>query len=401
MLHDPRKIWAVILAAGSGTRLQETVNGLRKQYIPYKGTPLFFNSVRTFSRVASLGGFIFVFPPDEVEAMRGEVKMLFAEEGTGLPFKVVAGGERRQDSVRNGLKALPSECGTVLVHDGARPFASAKLFQNLLDELEKGRENGVEGVIPVLPLKDTVKKVNAQNIIQDTLVRSELRLVQTPQAFVRSTLDKAHALAEEEGFAVTDDASMVEHIAKVGTVAGEEENVKITTPADLQLVTTERPMLPVVGFGYDVHKFGEGRPMVLGGVPIQGGPQIVAHSDGDVLLHALMDAMLGCMAQGDIGQHFPDSDDKYDNISSALLLKEVLLEAEKAEVTFVHVDMTVISQIPKLAPWRQQIERNVARMMGLGEHQVNFKATTEEKLGFTGRKQGIKAQAAVTAMRKG
>ncbi len=192
-MPTPHRPFAVILAAGSGTRMAEATGGVRKQYLEYAGVPLFWHSARTFSRVAPMRGLAFVFPPDEVDAMRAEVDRLFAAEDLGLPYVVAAGGPRRQDSVRNGLAALPADCDAVLVHDSARPFASASLISSLLD----GLTAGADGVIPALAVTDTVKRVDGHTVTE-TLVRSELRAVQTPQAFPRDILAQAHERAVAE-----------------------------------------------------------------------------------------------------------------------------------------------------------------------------------------------------------
>ena len=392
-----KDIWGIILAAGSGTRLADASGGVRKQYLEYRGAPLFWRSARTFSRVAGLRGLVFVFPPDDADEMEKRVRQYFKSEDLGLRWRVCAGGERRQDSVRNGLGALPKECDGVLVHDAARPFASARLVAGLIEALH----NGARGVIPAIEVTDTVKRV-ADGVVAGTLNRAELRAVQTPQAFETPLLREAHERALAEGWEVTDDASMVERLAEVAVIPGERGNVKITTPEDLARLEERKVTVPCVGWGYDVHRFGgeNDRPMRLGGVPIPGGPAIVAHSDGDVLLHALTDAVLGTYGGGDIGTHFPDTDPKFSGADSAVLLTETLAMARAAGARVVHADLTVIAQVPKLAPYAAQIAKNVCRLLGLEPHQVNFKATTEEKLGFTGEKKGIKAVATVTALRE-
>jgi 2-C-methyl-D-erythritol 4-phosphate cytidylyltransferase/2-C-methyl-D-erythritol 2,4-cyclodiphosphate synthase len=390
-------IWAIILAAGSGTRLAEATGGERKQYLEYKGAPLFWHCARTFSRVADVRGLVFVFPPDDAPAMEKKLRQFFKTEDLGVQWAVASGGERRQDSVRNGLAALPKTCGRVLVHDSARPFASARLARELIDALN----NGARGAIPAVPVTDTIKRVSG-NTVAETLNRAELAAVQTPQGFETAILREAHDRALAEGWEVTDDASMVERLAEVAVVPGEAANVKITVPEDLKRLEAARTEVPCMGWGYDVHRFGgaSDRPMVLGGVPIPGGPTTVAHSDGDVLLHALADAVLGTFGGGDIGTHFPDTDPNFDNADSGMLVREVLAMAERANTRIVHADLTVIAQVPRLAPHAAQIAKNAARLLGLEPHQVNFKATTEEKLGFTGEKRGIKAVAAVTGLRE-
>jgi 2-C-methyl-D-erythritol 4-phosphate cytidylyltransferase/2-C-methyl-D-erythritol 2,4-cyclodiphosphate synthase len=386
-------LWTIILAAGQGSRLARETGGARKQFLPHEGRPLYWRSVTTMAAVPSLAGMVVVFPPQEFDARARELQDLKERFVPGVPVLAAAGGERRQDSVRLGLAALPPDCGRVLVHDSARPFFSPALVQALL----AGLTDGTGGVIPALPVTDTVKQVEGDMVLS-TLRRQTLRAVQTPQLFPADMLRQVHDRALAENWDVTDDASMIELAGgTVRVVPGEPANIKITNPEDLSVLSSPAPApVPCTGFGYDVHAYGGNRPMVLGGMPIAGAPMIKAHSDGDVLLHALCDAILGCLGLGDIGEHFPDSDDRFDNISSAILLSEVMDKARKAGLSITHVDLTLIAQTPRLGPHKAAIRANVARLMELADGQVNVKATTEERLGFTGRKEGIKAVAVVT-----
>jgi 2-C-methyl-D-erythritol 4-phosphate cytidylyltransferase/2-C-methyl-D-erythritol 2,4-cyclodiphosphate synthase len=349
------------------------------------------------SAIPELAGVVLVFPPQELEQRSAELENLKNIADPGVRILITAGGDRRQDSVRLGLAALPRDCSRVLVHDSARPFFSPALVQTLLC----GLTDEIRGVIPAIPVTDTIKQVES-DLVLATLPRESLRAVQTPQLFPASLLRQVHEQALEEDWAVTDDASMIERAGyRVRIVPGETANLKITTPEDLRVLATPAPLpVPCTGFGYDVHAYGGNRPMVLGGMPIAGAPFVKAHSDGDVLLHALCDAILGCLGLGDIGEHFPDSDDRFENISSGILLSEVMDKARSLGLCITHVDLTVIAQIPRLAPHKEAIRSNVARMLELCDQQVNVKATTEEHLGFTGRKEGIKAVAVVTATRK-
>lgn len=389
-------LWTIILAAGQGSRLARETGGARKQFLPHEGRPLYWRSVTTMAAVPGLAGVVVVFPAPELDGRARELEFLKETGPVGVPVLAVAGGERRQDSVRLGLAALPKDCGRVLVHDSARPFFSPTLVQALL----AGLTDGIDGVIPGLPVTDTVKHVEAGTVVS-TLRRDSLRAVQTPQLFPAALLRRVHEQALAESWEVTDDASMVELAGgTVRVVPGETANLKITNPEDLRVLASPAPApVPCTGFGYDVHAYGGTRPMVLGGMPIAGAPLVKAHSDGDVLLHALCDAILGCLGLGDIGEHFPDNDEKFDNISSAVLLSEVMDKARRMGLTVTHVDLTVIAQTPRLSPHKEGIRANVARLMELADHQVNVKATTEEHLGFTGRKEGIKAVAVVTAAR--
>ncbi|SFL88086.1 2-C-methyl-D-erythritol 4-phosphate cytidylyltransferase /2-C-methyl-D-erythritol 2,4-cyclodiphosphate synthase [Desulfomicrobium norvegicum] len=390
-------LWTIILAAGQGSRLAASTGGTRKQFLHHEGHPLYWRSVLTMSAVPELAGVVLVFPPRELEQRSAELESLKNISDPGVRILTTGGGDRRQDSVRLGLAALPRDCTRVLVHDSARPFFSPALVQALL----AGLTDDVCGVIPAIPVTDTIKQVE-NDLVLATLPRETMRAVQTPQLFPAALLRRVHEQALNNDWTVTDDASMIERAGYgVRIVPGETANLKITTPEDLRVLATPAPLpVPCTGFGYDVHAYGGNRPMVLGGMPIAGAPFVKAHSDGDVLLHALCDAILGCLGLGDIGEHFPDSDDRFENISSGILLSEVMDKARALGLCITHVDLTVIAQIPRLAPHKEAIRGNVARLLELCDQQVNVKATTEEHLGFTGRKEGIKAVAVVTATRK-
>ena len=390
--------WGIILAAGQGRRMAEATGGEAKQFLRWKGAPLWWHSAKNMAASPSVHGLVFVFPADKLEEAKTELQKLDKSNNLGVRIAVAEGGVRRQDSVRHGLNALPEECTRVLVHDSARPFLSTALVTRLASVLEE--RPGLCGVIPGQPVTDTIKQVDEEGIVIDTPERASLRAVQTPQAFPVEELRTAHARAEEEGWNVTDDASLMEHCElPVLVIEGEADNIKITNPQDLAMLKENKTLLPCCGYGYDVHAYGGNRPLMLGGVEIGGDYLVSAHSDGDVLLHALMDAILGCLAAGDIGHLFPDNDPKFDGISSVVLLDHVMSLAADAGLLLCHVDLTVIAQKPKLAPHADAIRRNVARLLDLPLEHVAFKATTEEKLGFTGELKGLKAVALVTALR--
>lgn len=392
-----KQIWAVILAAGQGSRMKMAAPG-GKQFLTWKNAPLFWHSVKTLAAIPALDGLVLVFPDDGFESSCGLADACLEREPLGLPCLMVPGGLRRQDSVRNALAALPAECEFVLVHDSARPFVSAALCQRVLAALGEG----IDGVVPGLELSDTVKEVDEAGLVLRTPERSSLRAVQTPQGFRLQTLLAAHQQSREQGWEVTDDAALLERCGiPVRIVAGDLANRKITNPEDLDLLrepaNSAPPLSPCVGFGYDVHSYGGNRPLVLGGVRVPAGElRIKAHSDGDVLLHALIDALLGCVGGGDIGGLFPDSDPAFDNANSALLLAEALELARREGLVLTHADLTLVAQAPKISPYRREIARNIAHLLQLPEKRVNLKATTEEGLGFTGAGLGIKAMAAVT-----
>lgn len=406
--------WVILLAAGQGRRLAEHGPPVPKQFFNLHDLPLFWHSALTFSHVAPLRGIIFVFPPGDAATggtQAWEERLRRLEEHSaacgkgrlGLPRRIAFGGARRQDSVANGLEVLPADCDHVLIHDSARPFVSAALIGRVLHALEQGHE----AVIPGTAVTDTIKSVDASGRVAGTLERKSLCAVQTPQGFSLPLLRRAHRLAVEQGWEATDDASLVERCAcPVQIVQGENGNHKITTPTDLELL--DRPLrqseetarlVPCTGLGYDVHRYGGERPLILGGVPIRCDLGIVAHSDGDTLLHALMDALLGCIGGGDIGRLFPDDDPSFHNISSGILLAEVLERTRSAGLVITHVDSTIIAQIPRIAPHAEAIAANVAKQLGLPRQAVNVKATTEEHLGFTGEKKGLKVLAQVSALR--
>ena len=383
-MHD---LWAIVLAAGASTRLARTGVSTPKQFLPWKGLPLCCHSLRAFAAIPQIKGLVLALPP----AFAPELP---PDPAPGLPLIRVCGGSTRQESVRNALATLPPSCGRVLVHDAARPFVTGACIARVIAALESGSV----AVVPAVPVTDTIRMTGPDHV-STTLDRQTLLAVQTPQGFDLAVLRRAHAAAPPEGSA-TDDASLVERLGlSVTCVQGEPSNMKITTADHLALLDpVGNVFAPRTGFGYDVHRFGPGRPLVLGGVPIPGGLTVVAHSDGDVLLHALCDALLGAAGLGDIGRHFPDTDPRFENISSGVLLSETAAMLAAREARISHLDLTVITQTPRIAPHAAAIQGNIAAILGLDSSRVNVKATTEEGLGFTGRKEGIKAVAVATLL---
>jgi 2-C-methyl-D-erythritol 4-phosphate cytidylyltransferase/2-C-methyl-D-erythritol 2,4-cyclodiphosphate synthase len=388
--------WTILVAAGRSSRLGSEKG--KKQFLVWRGLPLFWHSARIFAAVPAIQGIVFVLPPEEKDSYTEWVERAAREEDLGLDRAFAEGGERRQDSVLAGLRALPHECTHVLIHDAARPFLSPELVHCILDRLA----HGAPGVVPGVPVTDTVKRIQG-NVVSGTPPREELYAVQTPQGFRRETLLSAHERALSLGLAGTDDASLLEHLEEeVFLVQGETRNTKITTPEDLAAME-EHPRHPGIctGWGYDVHRYAQGRGMRIGGVAIPEGPSVEAHSDGDVALHAIVDAILGCLGRGDIGDHFPDSDPAYEGINSAALLSETLALARRDGLDLCHLDLTIICQTPKMRPWKTAIRKNLCNLTGLPPGRVNVKATTEEGLGFTGQGKGIKAVAQITGLMTG
>ncbi|MDR2050582.1 MAG: 2-C-methyl-D-erythritol 4-phosphate cytidylyltransferase [Deltaproteobacteria bacterium] len=395
-----RQTWAILLAAGRAERLKSALGGRSKQFVLYRGLPLFWHSVLTLAAVPRIDGLVLVFPEQALERASASIRNLTSKAPLRIPYIIVPGGAERQDSVWNALNSLPRECDRLLVHDAARPFLGAALVNRVLDALESGHSAAIPGLEPV----DTIKQADENGFARTTLPRSGLRCIQTPQGFDRQTLLQAHIDGREKKLLVTDDAAMLEAAGKrVLIVPGEPGNRKITTEEDLALLEMDdkgkTPLRPCTGFGYDVHRYGGNRPCKLGGILIESAKvTIQAHSDGDALLHALTDALLGCAAAGDIGQHFPDSDARYDGMNSAVFLSEALELLGERGIILTHVDMTVVAQLPKISPFRAAIRKNIAHLLHLEEDRINLKATTEEGLGFTGAGQGIKAMAIVSGL---
>ncbi len=388
------KNWLILLAAGKGSRMAQAA-GCAKQFITVDSVPLYWLSVRTAARTARLKGIVLVFPESSFAESSAQAQKLLAEEQLPIELYFAKGGPRRQDSVYNGLMAVPSDCRHVLVHDAARPFFTASLAERLLDALE----NGSCAVIPGIAVTDTIKRTDKEGRVTETPPRAELKAVQTPQAFDYQALCSAHARNKQANDCdVTDDAQLMEQDGKtVVIIDGEERNMKITNPADLERLQKDAPV-PCTGFGYDVHRYGGTRPLILAAVPIPCEYTVEAHSDGDVVLHALMDALLSLAGLGDIGMLFPDTDPAFDGADSAKLLDVVMQRLKEAKIRLTHADVTVVAQKPKLAAYKEAMRERLCALLELPAAHVNVKATTEEKLGFTGALQGIKAYAVVSGI---
>lgn len=299
------------------------------------------------------------------------------------PCVVVAGGETRADSVRHGLEAASGEL--VAIHDAARPFVSQAV---ITAALQAAAQTGAAA--PAVPVKDTIKVADADGRVQNTPDRATLYAVQTPQCFSRKLyLEALERVTGDKAHLVTDDCSLFELAGMPVTLTqGEYENYKITTKEDLQKEKTMR-----IGHGYDVHRLVEGRKLILGGVDIPYEKGLLGHSDADVLLHAIMDAVLGAAALGDIGKHFPDTDPAYKGADSLALTRAVAKLIAEHGYTVGNIDATILCQAPKLAPHIAAMRQNIADAFGIPLDAVSVKATTEEHLGFTGEGLGIAAHA--------
>jgi 2-C-methyl-D-erythritol 4-phosphate cytidylyltransferase / 2-C-methyl-D-erythritol 2,4-cyclodiphosphate synthase len=375
--------YAMIVAAGRGTRFGGT---LPKQFLPLGGGTVLRHAVAAFATHPRVAGIQVV--------IRDEDRALFDQATAGLSvLPPIVGGAERQDSVRLGLEALvPHEPARVLVHDGARPFPDAALIDRVLDALD-----AAPAAVPALPLGDTIKRV-AGGTITETVDRSQLWRAQTPQGFHFGPILAAHRAAA--GRVLTDDAAVAEAAGMAPVIVpGSEDNLKVTTAQDLaaaERLLASRLGDVRVGQGFDVHPFGPGDHVMVCGIAIPHEVAPVGHSDADVGLHALTDAVLGAIGAGDIGMHFPPSDERWRGASSdRFLAYAAALVAERGGV-IVAVDVTIICERPRIAPHRDRMIERVAEILAIAPGRVSVKATTTEGLGFTGRREGIAAQAIAT-----
>jgi 2-C-methyl-D-erythritol 4-phosphate cytidylyltransferase/2-C-methyl-D-erythritol 2,4-cyclodiphosphate synthase len=379
---------AVVVAAGRGQRAGGDVP---KQYRKIAGTPVIRPTLSAFSSHPHIDLVQPVIHPDDED--------LFHAASSGLKnlLEPVAGGATRQTSVRAGLQALQG-CAPeiVLIHDAARPFLSSALISRAI---EAARTHGA--AVPGVAVADTVKKIDQAAVVTETLDRSQLRMVQTPQAFAFTLIADAHqraAAAGREDF--TDDAALAEWAGhRVLMFEGEAGNVKLTTNEDFaraELLSTAALADVRIGNGFDVHAFVDGDHVMLGGVRIPHRQGVTGHSDADVALHAVVDAILGALAEGDIGQHFPPSDPQWRGASSDRFLAFACERVRIRGGVIGNLDVTIVCEAPRVSPHRDAMRARIAEIAEISPHRVAVKATTSEKLGFTGRGEGIVAMATAT-----
>lgn len=388
------KTIAVIAAGGFGKRLGTDIS---KQYLSLSGLPVVVRTLRVFENAAAVSEIMLVVPQSDMEFVREKIVDKY---GVRKVRAVVAGGAERQDSVGNALAALDGPCDVVVVHDAVRPFVSVRMIDKVIEEAL------ITGAASIgVAAKDTIKKTDDELLVKTTVPRSNLWITQTPQAFRYDLLVGAHARAKEEGFYGTDDASLVERLGlPVRMVAGSYENIKITTPEDLKIAealigeTVTAKTIFRSGIGYDSHRFVPDRKLILGGVEIPSAKGLAGHSDADALLHAVCDALLGMAGAGDIGRHFPDDDDAYRGVSSLLLLERVGEIIARNGLTVGNIDVTVITQLPKLAPYAEEMKANIARVLKIPASSVSIKAKTNEGMGFVGRGEGLAVLAVAGGM---
>jgi 2-C-methyl-D-erythritol 4-phosphate cytidylyltransferase/2-C-methyl-D-erythritol 2,4-cyclodiphosphate synthase len=390
--HESGKVGAIVLAAGSSSRM----NGTDKQLAQFRGYPLFIHSIKVFDASDQVDAICVVFSEANIAAGREAISL----NETGKVVASVVGGARRQDSVRIGIEALEAagfESDWLIVHDGARPFVDEQMISR---GLVAAGQTGAS--VAAVALKDTVKQVDGETVVA-TPDRASLKLIQTPQVFRADLLTAAHSAVTED---VTDDASMVERNGGTVTVfEGDYDNIKITTPGDMTLANAiydrrnRQPADGVLrrwGIGFDGHSLVPGGPLRLGGVSIPFEMSLEGHSDGDVLLHAISSALLGAAGLGDMGSNFPSSDATLAGIDSAELLSRALRLALNAGWELEHVDATIIAQRPRLSGHVEQIVARIASATSLQPSTVNIKVTSTDHVGAIGEGKGIAAQAVAT-----
>lgn len=382
---------ALIVAAGRGIRASAT---LPKQYVRIAGETILARTLSVFLQHPNVDLAQVVIAADDAPLYRSAV----ADIAPGRLLPPVDGGETRQVSVHNGLKALAAHAPDhVLIHDAVRPFLQPVIITRVLEGL-----GGSAGAIAAVPLVDTLKRAGPDNRVVATPDRAGLWRAQTPQAFRFAEILAAHEAAASAGKTdMTDDAAVAEWAGLgVALVMGAEANRKLTTAEDLAMADKMSGSVPDVrtGQGFDVHRFAPGDHVWLCGVRIAHTHALLGHSDADVALHALTDALLGAIGAGDIGQHFPDTDQRWKGAASHIFLAEALRLVQAAGGSIGNVDVTILCEAPKIAPYRESMCRRIAEVLEIEPARASVKATTTEGLGFTGRREGIAALATATVI---
>jgi len=372
---------AIVLAAGRGNRFGEPTP---KQYVELAGVPLLCHSLAAFEQHPDVDQILPVIHTND----RQQYDLLVAGPKTLAP---AIGGQSRQESVRLGLEALSSDPpDLVLIHDGVRPNPGTGVINRVM----KALKDGAQGVIPAIAIPDSIKRIDNEGVITEAVSRSNAVRAQTPQGFIFNLLLKAHQICA--GDALTDDAAVFEKLGhRVSTVAGDETNIKVTERNDISRIMDAISEVRT-GTGFDVHRFETGKGLVLGGIPIPFEKRLVGHSDADVVLHAAADALFGTIADGDIGVHFPPTDATYKNAPSVMFVRSAIERLHQVQGKLIHLDLTIICELPKLAPYRDAIRQNIADIASVSRSRISVKATTTEGLGFTGRGEGIACQALAT-----
>ena len=374
-MYKGRRIGAIIAAAGSGSRMG---GDKPKQFLNVDGIPVIAKTYRAFADCDMIDVIYVVTGEDMMQQCKNHMVPYLDTKQLKKFGGIVSGGNERQDSVYNALIAVKEQGGVdyVLIHDAARPFVTGKIIETTV----KAAESRDAAIVCVRP-KDTIRTVD------ETLDRRSLMIVQTPQGFRFDLLMNAYEKAYADGYYGTDDASLVERTGvHPALVEGSYANIKLTTREDLPSVTR-------IGKGFDVHRLVEERKCIIGGVDIPNKKGLLGHSDADVLTHAVMDALLGAAALGDIGRIFPDSDEQFKDANSIKMLEQVGYMIREKGYGISNIDATVICERPKISPYVEEMIENIAKALKIDSDRINIKGTTTEKLGFTGRKEGIAAEA--------
>ncbi len=387
-----QKIAILAVAGGRGSRAGE---GLPKQYRRLLGKTVLARTLEALHAAAPEAALAVVIHADDRDRYAESIAELSPAARARLMAPAI-GGASRQESVRNGLEALAAlSPQLVLIHDAARPFVKPDLVARAIEAA------GARGAAaPGQPLADTVKQVDAAGVVVATPDRATLRAVQTPQSFRFPLILEAHRAAASKGREFTDDAMIAEQAGcPVHIFPGDAGNFKLTTQEDFlraeSMLLNDLPDIRT-GQGYDVHAFAEGDQVWLGGVAIPHGRSLSGHSDADVLQHAITDALLGAIADGDIGSHFPPSDPQWKGAASSIFLAHAVKRVRARGGMIAHIDATIVCEAPKIGPHREAIRESLARIMEIDLDRVAIKATTTERLGFTGRQEGIAALAIAT-----
>ena len=382
---EQAKFGAVLLAAGNSTRM----GGSRSKVLEeLGGRPALCRSLEVLDRCSLIGEICLVCREQD------RADMLLLTSGLATPVRVVPGGAQRQDSVEQGVEALTGPWEYVAIHDGARPLVTEEVLAAVCrDAMAHGAATAA------VPSKDTCKLADGAGFVAATPARDRLWAVQTPQAFSLALYREALEKARAAGQSYTDDCQLIEAAGgSVKLTMGDYRNIKLTTPEDLLAARAylggEGGKKTVrIGYGYDVHRLVEGRKLILAGVDVPFEKGLLGHSDADVIAHAVADALLGAAALGDIGHLFPDTDPRYDGADSLKLLGEVCRLLREKGFSIGNIDATLLAQRPKIAPHISRMRENLAAACGIAADQVSVKATTEERLGFTGREEGMAASA--------
>ena len=400
---------AIIPASGLGKRLGSDFD---KAFVAVAGQPLIAHTLALFQDCPEIDEIILVIRTAQIV----RAQELVRERGFTKVKAVTAGGEVRQDSVRNGLAKLSPGCEIVVIHDGARPLVTQEIIAS---SIKAALKDGA--AIAAVPVIDTIKSSPDGQFVSSTLERKQLYAIQTPQTFARNVIESAYERAYADHYFGTDDASLVERLGMpVRIISGSYENVKITTPTDIIIAEAimksriancklqiadcaedNSPILPHshtpiplrVGHGYDVHRFATGRKLFLGGIEFPGEEGLLGHSDADVMLHAVADAVLGAAGAGDIGRLFPDTDPAYKDARSAILLAKVAEVVAKLGWRVGNIDVTLIAEKPRIAKHAPTMQENIAAALGISPEQVSVKASTAEGMGPIGEGIGIECHA--------